>query len=59
MLVIRGIKKENQEKTWSNTSHVLSPAHFVDRLDEIQISSLLTLREHTEVITKTLIHLSM
>ena len=24
MLVIRGIKKENQEKTWNNTSHVLS-----------------------------------
>ena len=23
-LVIRGIKKENQEKTWNNTSHVLS-----------------------------------
>ena len=23
-LVIRGIKKENQEKTWKNTSHVLS-----------------------------------
>ena len=22
--VIRGIKKENQEKTWNNTSHVLS-----------------------------------
>ena len=24
MLVIRGIKKVNQEKTWNNTSHVLS-----------------------------------
>ena len=24
MLVIRGIKKENQEKTWNNASHVLS-----------------------------------
>ena len=23
-LVIRGIKKENQEKTWNNTSHMLS-----------------------------------
>ena len=23
-LVIRGIKKDNQEKTWNNTSHVLS-----------------------------------
>ena len=23
-LVIRGIKKENQHKTWNNTSHVLS-----------------------------------
>ena len=36
-----------------------SPAHFVDCLDVIQISSLVTMREHTQVITKTLIHLSM
>ena len=36
-----------------------SQAHFLDCLDGIQISSLVTLREHTEVITKTLIHLSM
>ena len=24
MLVIKGIKKENEEKTWNNTSYVLS-----------------------------------
>ena len=57
MLVIRDIKKENQEKIWNNTSHMLS--HFVDCLDGIQVISLVTLREHTEVFTKTLIHLSM
>ena len=33
-----------------------SPVLFVDCLDGIQISSLVTLKEHTEVITKTLIH---
>ena len=33
-----------------------SPVLFVDCLDRIQISSLVTLKEHTEVITKTLIH---
>ena len=36
-----------------------SPARFVDCLDGIQIISLVTLKEHTEVITKTLVHLSM
>ena len=36
-----------------------SPIPFVDRLDEIQINSLVTLKEHKEVITKTIIHLSM
>ena len=30
------------------------PILFVDCLDRIQISSLVTLKEHTEVITKTL-----
>ena len=36
-----------------------SAAHFVDCLDGIQISSLVKLREHTEVITKTQTHLSV
>ena len=52
-LVIRDINKHNQEKTWNNTSHVHCLC-FVDCLDGIQISSLVTLKEHTEVITKNL-----
>ena len=59
-LVIRGIKKENQEKTSNNTSHVLSSSLCgLFGLDGIQIISLVTLRAHTEVITKTLIHPSI
>ena len=50
-LVIKTYKKEK----WNNTSsHMLSSS-----LDKIQISSLVTLKEHREVITKTLMHLSM
>ena len=29
-LITRGVKKENQEKTWNNTSHMRSPVLFVD-----------------------------
>ena len=59
-LVIRGIKKENQEKTSNNTSHVLSSSLCgLFGLDGIQIISLVILRAHTEVITKTLIHPSI
>ena len=57
MLVIRSVKKENQEKTWNPaTLHMCSPVFFVNCLDGIQISSLETLKEHTEAITKPLIH---
>ena len=58
MLVIRGIKKKIKRKH-GITLHMCSPVLFVDCLDGIQISSLVTLNEHTKVITKTLIHLSM
>ena len=34
-LVKRGTKKENQEKKWNNTSHVLSQVLFVDCLGGI------------------------
>ena len=43
MLVIRDIKKENQEKIWNNTSHMLSsslcglfgwnPNHFLSNIE--------------------------
>ena len=52
-------KIENTERKHGITLHMCSPVLFVDCWDGIQISSLVTLKEHTEVITKTLIHLSM
>ena len=36
-----------------------SPVLSLDCLDGVQISSLVTLKEHTEVITKSLTHLSV
>ena len=50
-LVIKMYKKEKRNNT---SPHVLSSS-----LDKIQINSLVTLKEHREAITKTLIHLSM
>ena len=56
-LVIRGIKKENLEKTWNNTSHVLSS--FLCGLFGWNPNQFLSDTERAHKITKTLIHLSM
>ena len=52
-------KKRIIKRKHGITIHMCSPVVFVDFLNGFQISFLVTLKEHTEVIPKTLIHLFM